>query len=292
MTAREPAEILGAQSSTRTLKLLRLLGEAGTAGASLSQLVDQSGLAKPTCRRLLLALIEEGMAAQDPTSRHYYLGREIYLLGMVAAERYGIHRIALDSVIRLAQRTGDAAFLQIRQGQNVVCLAREDGDFPLRSHVLKAGDRHLLGAGAGPLAMLAALPEAEAYLARHEAALAARYPALVPVLPGLVQETRARGYSLNRGILFPGSWGMGMAIRDPAGRVEACLSLAAVESRMQPDREPQLVAWLTEEVRLVEQRLAEGEARPALPETRRAGAATRRPAMPVRHIEMTAGSER
>jgi DNA-binding IclR family transcriptional regulator len=294
MAMPETAEILGAQSSTRTLKLLRLLGEAGTAGASLSQLVHQSGLAKPTCRRLLLALIEEGMAAQDPVSRHYYLGREIYLLGMVAAERYGIHRIALDSVIRLAQRTGDAAFLQIRQGQNVVCLAREDGDFPLRSHVLKAGDRHLLGAGAGPLAMLAALPEAEAaaYLARHAAALAARYPALVPLLPGLVEEARAQGYSMNRGILFPGSWGMGMAIRDPSGRVEACLSLAAVESRMQPDREPQLVAWLTEEVRLVEQRLAEGEARPALPETRRAGAGTRRPAMPVRIIDVMAGSER
>ena len=50
---------------------------------------------------------------------------------------------------------------------------------------------------------------------------------------------------------------MGMAIRGASGHVEACLSLAAIESRMQPEREPQLAALLAEEVRLVEQRLAE-----------------------------------
>lgn len=253
-------DVAGAQSSTRTLRLLRLLGDAGVAGASLGTLVQQSGLAKPTCRRLLMALIEEGMADQDPLTRHYFLGREIYMLGMVAAERHGIHRIALDAVERLAQKTGDAAFLQVRHGDHVVCLAREDGTYPLRSHVLKAGDRHLLGAGAGPLAILAALPEAEAaaFLDSHAAALQERYPMLAPLLPALVRESRERGYSLNRGILFPGSWGLAMAIRDPSGHVGACLSLAAVESRMQPDREPQLVSWLAEEVRLVEQRLARG----------------------------------
>jgi DNA-binding IclR family transcriptional regulator len=259
-------EMTGAQSPTRALRLLRLLGDAGAGGASLGTLVRQSGLAKPTCRRLLMALMEEGMAYQDPVSRHYFLGREIYVLGMVAAERYGIHRVALDAVERLARKTGDAAFLQVRHGDHVVCLAREDGDFPLRSHVLKAGDRHLLGAGAGPLAILGALPEAEAeaYLDQQGPALRARYPALAPLLPALVQEARQQGYSLNRGILFPGSWGLGMAIRNPSGRAEACLSLAAVESRMLPERQPELVAWLTEEVRLVEQRLARQQA-PVIP---------------------------
>jgi DNA-binding IclR family transcriptional regulator len=248
----------GAQSIGRALRVLRLLGAAGSAGAPLGLLVAQSGLAKPTCRRLLLALIEDGMAAQDPETRRYFLGREVYMLGMIASERYGIHRIALDGVSRLAQATGDAAFLQVRHGDFVVCLTREDGHYPLRSHVLKAGDRHLMGGGAGPLAILAALPPAEAqvYLDSHRELLAIRYPRLAPLLDDLVSEARARGYSLNRGILFPGSWGMAMAIREPSGRVEACLSLAAVESRMQPDREAELAGLLRQEVRLVEERLA------------------------------------
>ena len=48
-----------------------------------------------------------------------------------------------------------------------------------------------------------------------------------------------------------GAWAWRCATR---GRVEACLSLAAVENRMQADREPQLAALLAEEVRRLEQR--------------------------------------
>lgn len=253
----QPVEGLGAQSPIRTLRLLRHLGDAGAPGASLAGLVRVSGLSKPTCRRLLIALIEEGMVVQDPATRLYFLGREIYLLGIIAAERYGIHRVALESVTRLAQETGDAAFLQVRHGLDVICLTREDGNYPLRSHVLKAGDRYPLGVGAGPLAILAALPEseAEAFLAARGPQLEQRYPPLWPLLPELIQETRERGYAINRGVLFKGSSGLGMAVREPSGRVTACLSLAAVESRMQPDREPELVALLAREVRLVEQRL-------------------------------------
>lgn len=250
----------GAQSIGRALALLRLLGESAKTGASLSELVASSGLVKPTCRRILLALMEAGLVEQETPSRRYFLGPEVYVLGIIAAERYGIDRHALDGVNRLAQKTGDAAFLQVRRGNFVICLAREDGSYPIRSHVLAAGDRHPLGAGAGPLAVLAALDdeEVEAALAANARLLEADYKALpLPMIRALVRETRARGYSMNRGLLFPGSWGMGMAIRGASGRVEGCLSLAAIESRMQPDREAQLAAWLGAEVRLVEQRLQE-----------------------------------
>ena len=254
----------GAQSIGRALRLLRLLGAAGSAGASLAMLVAQSGLAKPTCRRLLLALMEDGMAAQDPETRRYSLGREIYMLGMIASERYGIQHIAMDGVARLAKATGDAAFLQVRHGDFVVCLAREDGDYPLRSHVLNVGDRHWLGGGAGPLTLLAAMSDAEVktFLETHREALLERYPHLYPQMAALVLETRGRGYALNRGLIFPGSWGMAMAIREPSGRVEACLSVAAVEGRMQPGREAELAALLAQEVRRIEERLAR-QTRPA-----------------------------
>jgi hypothetical protein len=52
---------------------------------------------------------------------------------------------------------------------------------------------------------------------------------------------------MNRGLLFPGSWGMGIAVRDADGRPGACLSLACIESRMQGEREPELARLLAEE---------------------------------------------
>ena len=256
-----PEMMSGAQSIGRALSLLRLLGANARSGASLSELVADAGLAKPTCRRILLALMEAGLVEQEIPSRRYFLGPEVYVLGTIAAERYGIDRHALDCVARLAQQTGDAAFLQVRRGNFVVCLTREDGNYPIRSHVLAAGDRHPLGGGAGPLAVLAALDddEIEAALLANERYFDVKYPALsAGLLRDLVQETRTKGYSMNRGLMFPGSWGMGMAVRGASGRVEACLSLAAIESRMQPDREPELAAWLAAEVRIVEHRLREG----------------------------------
>jgi hypothetical protein len=47
----------GTQSIGRAVALLRLVG-ASPGGAALSDLVERSGLSKPTCRRILVALIE------------------------------------------------------------------------------------------------------------------------------------------------------------------------------------------------------------------------------------------
>lgn len=245
----------GAQAIGRAAGVLRLIAARAATGATLTDLVAASGLMKPTCRRILLALIDAGLAEQDPFSRRYFLGPEAHALGAAAASRHAGDPLAHEAVIRLARLTGDAAFLQVRRGYSVECLIREDGDFPLRSHVLAAGDRHALGAGAGPLALLAALSDAdmEKALEVNRVLLEQRYPALTPgLLRDLVAETRRKGYSLNRGVLFQGSWGMGMAVRDPQGQAVFCLSIAAVESRMQPDREPQLAAWLAEEVARLE----------------------------------------
>jgi len=248
----------GTQSIGRAVTLLRLVAAEGAPGASLSGLVEASGLSKPTCRRILMALIDAGLAEQDPLTRRYLLGPEAYVLGALAAERFGIHRLALEGATRLAHETGDAAFVQVRRDWFAVCLHREDGTYPIRSHVLRAGDRYPLGAGAAGIALLAALPDADivSALTANEQLFADRYPTLTrSLLEDLVVEARQQGYGFNRGLIFPGSWGMGMAVRDPQGRPDFCLSLAAIEGRMQPDRVPHLVRLLRTEVKRLETRL-------------------------------------
>jgi DNA-binding IclR family transcriptional regulator len=250
----------GTQSIGRAAAILRVLAASPGHGTPLGAVVSETGLSKPTSRRILLALIAARLAEQDPVSRHYYLGPEACVLGSAAAHRFGLHRLAFESVLRLARETGDAAFFQIRRNFFAVCLQREDGDYPLRSHVLAAGDRHPLGVGAAGIALLAALPQddANAVLAANAAFIATRYPMLTrAMIDETVAEARTKGYSLFRGLLFPGSWGLGMAVRGPQGRYEGCLSIAAVESRMQPAREAHLADLLAEEVHRLEQRVRE-----------------------------------
>lgn len=252
--------VSGAQSVDRALGLLAVVGRHAGRGASLSVLVEESGLNKPTARRLLLALIRAGFVEQDQESRRYYLGAESYVLGSLAAPRYGLLQFAMDSVVRLSRQTEDSCFVSVRRDLVSVCLHREEGTYPVRTHALQTGFEHPLGCGAGSLAILAALPdpEIEQVIAANNEVLAASYPLLPPErIRADVKETRIKGYALNPGLIVAKSWGIGVAIRDPFGRPVGALSIAAIDSRLQEPRQTELGALLVHEALRVEQKLAQ-----------------------------------
>lgn len=252
--AAAPADTGGTQAVARALSLLSLVGRGGTQGLGLAQLAAASGLARPTARRLLLALGAARLVEQDRVTRRYHLGPETYLLAGFAAERHGIAHHARDSMVRLAHETGDTVLLTVPQDDHTLCLERVEGDFPIRTHALMRGDRKPAGVGAGALAILAALSEVEA------AALLDRVaPQVGDLMPGLREDlalARARGHALNPGRVVAGSWGLGVAIPWPDGRPAGALSIAAVENRMTPERQADLVAALHREAQAVAARLA------------------------------------
>ncbi|WP_244644620.1 IclR family transcriptional regulator [Azorhizobium oxalatiphilum] len=276
----------GTQSIERAIALLLLVGRGGTPGMRLSDLVARSGLPKPTVRRVLMALVRSGLLDQDALTRRYHIGPETYVLGTLASERFGIHALSLDNLTRLAQESGDCAFLSVPRDSYVVCLHREEGPFPIRTHVLKAGDRHPMGIGAGSLAILAALPDAEIdrIFASNTQALIKDYPAYSEaLLRGCVADARQRGYALNPGILMPGSWGIGVPVMGPDGTPAGALSIAAIESRLGDERRQELVPILRREAQLLEAALRRPSSRPDVPSNSpRARLAATRTAMKVK----------
>ncbi|SHF63364.1 transcriptional regulator, IclR family [Loktanella atrilutea] len=261
----------GSQAVDRALLLLQITGQAAGRGVSLSDLIAASGLGKPTVRRLMLALIRRGLVEQDVATRAYHLGEEAYVLGTLATPRHGLLEIAADAVVRLAKASGDTAFVNMRRGAAAVCLHREEGSFPIRTLALETGAQHPLGIGAGSLAMLSALPDAEVevVLADNADRMAADYPSYdAALLRSDVAATRARGFALNPGRIVAGSWGVGVALRRPDGTVAGALSIAAIDSRMQPPRDAELAAMLTREAREIETRLARRMPRTATEDAR------------------------
>ncbi|MGU3494583.1 IclR family transcriptional regulator [Xanthobacteraceae bacterium A53D] len=264
----------GTQSIERAIALLLLVGRGGTPGMRLSDLVARSGLPKPTVRRVLVALVRAGLLDQDPLTRRYHIGPETYVLGTLASERFGIHALSLDGLTRLAQQSGDCAFLSVARDSYVVCLHREEGPFPIRTHVLKAGDRHPMGIGAGSLAILAALQDTEIdrIFEANALPLSKDYPAYSEaLLRQCVADTRARGYALNPGILMPGSWGIGVPVMGLDGMPVGALSIAAIESRLGEERRNELVPLLRHEAHLLEAALR----RPSTPRTEAASVSPR-----------------
>ncbi|SDP47708.1 transcriptional regulator, IclR family [Phyllobacterium sp. OV277] len=254
-----PASLSGSQSVDRALGLLSLVSYFGDQGGSLSEIVEQSGLNKPTTRRLLLALIRSGLVEQDVQTRRYYLGQEAYVLGTLATRRYGLLQIARDSLSILSAKTQDTSFLSIQRETYTVCLHREEGTYPIRTHALQAGYRHPLGVGGGSLAILSTMPddEIDIILAANETVLLADYPNLSPrQIREDIATAREQGFALNPGRILANSWGIGLAIHFPDGRAAGALSIAAIDSRMQPERQLELAALMRIEAKKIEARLA------------------------------------
>jgi DNA-binding IclR family transcriptional regulator len=145
-------------------------------------------------------------------------------------------------VRRLAVETEESAFFSARRGHETVCLVREDGSFPIRSHVLYEGLRLPLGVASAGIVILAFMPGAEvaSYLAEHD--LTATYGAHhnAEAVRVRLAETLRTGFAVNPGLLVPGSWGIGAAVFDSAGRPQWALSLTGIEQRFGAARRREL----------------------------------------------------
>lgn len=229
----------GAQAVARAAHLLRLVTASGADGAALHDLARLADLSRSTTHRLLSALRAEGLVDRDDATTRWMPGPDLFLMGTVAAARYDVTALARDIVRSLAVKTEESAFLSVRRADETVCLLREEGSFPIRSFVLSEGVRFPLGVASAGLAILSFLPDhdVDAYLDRHPD-LREHWGRLHGEKPlrARIAETKERGYAINPGLIVEGSWGIGAAVFDRAGRPEWALSLTGVEFRFGPDR--------------------------------------------------------
>jgi DNA-binding IclR family transcriptional regulator len=240
----------GTQAVERAVDVLRAIAAHGDEGARLVDLVERLGLSKPTVHRLVAALVEQNIAAQDPATRRYYLGLELFSLGALAGRRLDLRRIAADALTSLADETQDTVFLSIPDGIDSVCIARYEGQFPIKALTMSVGERRPLGIGAGSLAILSALPDAE--IQSVLTANAARYRPYAPdissdILRQRITETRSQGFAASAfffasGFAIPGMNAGGVPITMQHGVTLGAVSIAAVPERLQPARRETVVA--------------------------------------------------
>ncbi|NHQ75314.1 IclR family transcriptional regulator [Roseovarius gahaiensis] len=250
--------LTGSQSVDRAFDLLHIVGGCGDDGASLQALVERSELTRPTVYRLISALIRASLVERDAVTDRFHLGEGASALGLIAESRHGVHTLARDSTLRLAADSEDTAFFGARRGSWSLCLLREEGRFPIRSHILAAGQRYPLGVGAHGIALLAALEdwEVDIVLSETEAAHAKHYPALTrPLLRDLIEETRAVGWALNRGLIHENAWAMGRVVTDNENRVVGALSIGAMKDRFSHSRQSELAELLSREAERISAQL-------------------------------------
>lgn len=230
------AEKTGVQSVERIFALIEALA-AHPAGTGLQQLAQETGLAKSTVHRLLASLVGLGYAVQDRQTGRYRLTLKMFELSSGIVNSLDIMGVAKLHLERLAQRTGEAVHLVIRDGRDIVYIYKtESGPMRMSSRVGLRSPLYCTGVGK---AILAALPDNEVNeIWRHSSPqkLTGHTITDLPSLRAQLAEVRACGYAIDDEENELGIRCVAVAVPGPGGRPECAFSISGLAPYMSDDR--------------------------------------------------------
>lgn len=228
----------GAQAIDRACALLKEIARNGMAGVRLVDLTASSGLTRPTVHRMLQSLSAADFVRQDPTTKRYKLGAAIYGLALAAPSPLDSLAELRPLLDELAARTGDAAYLMLRRGDEVQCLARAEGSAPIRTYLIDVGALRPIGTTIAGIAMIAPLSddEVDAILLRTAAAMRQYRNATPEYVRREIDFTRQHGYCVSEGIFIKGATGISAAVPRADGAPFLAISLSAISSRVPKSR--------------------------------------------------------
>jgi len=200
-------------------------------GATPSQIAERTGTNRSTAFRLLASLESAGLVDRDADGGRYRLGLGLLRFGDAVRRRLDLVELAEPALVRLRDAVRQSVYLSVRVEWEAVCLHRLAGP-EVDVLAWQVGARLPLHVGAGPRALLAAMPDAELerWLRAGGERTTLRGPMSEADLRRVVEETRARGWSLNREDLTAGVASLGAVVRDGAGSPVAAVSIAGLAS--------------------------------------------------------------
>lgn len=241
----EAAPPAGTQSIRRAVAALREVATYNQNGIRLVDLVEHLEIERSTAHRILQCLVFEGLLSEKSPGNRYVLGPLAYELGLAAGKRFNLADQLQPYLQAIADETGDVVFLSVRSGLATTCIARVEGNYPVKAYTRSIGDRRPLGFGCVGTVVLAQLPDAKvrAMLERNAGALKTFAKTTPEAAFSRVLQARRDGVSLHERATH-GLKAIAAPVLSPAGKLIAVISICALSSRMQDDRLPKLVASL------------------------------------------------
>jgi IclR family acetate operon transcriptional repressor len=243
------------QSLARANDILEVVMRSQGGTARLSEIATAVGLNKTTVFNLAESLAALGFLARAPQTRGYRLGLRNLELGRVVAQRTEITELCRPALVRLCRDTKETVNLAVPYLTSAMIVESYEGSYGVRP-TSYAGTQAPYHATACGKALLASMPPA----VRDEICRASALRQLTPntisnraTLEADLEETRKRGYAIEREENEIGASCVAMAIRDGFGHACASISVAGLVQRMTADSIEGIVALLAAEVAKIEQ---------------------------------------
>ena len=225
------------------LSTLRVLEEvAARQPIGVSELARVTAMPKSSVQRCLVTLQQAGwLRIVDNERTRWGVTMKALTIGLRGTGEQDLRDLARPVVKRLAAETSETVHFSVRDGDDIVVIAREDSTHVVRVFI-EVGSRVPLRASSAGLAILAGLDAAEVdeVLGRSVEGFAEPVPSAEEAA-GEIARTAERGYALNGSAWFrPHVTSLGAAVANAAGRPFAGLTLAVPEMRFSPTDEERL----------------------------------------------------
>src|SRR5690625_2817004 len=202
-----------------------VLGALEAGPATLAQLVQSTGLARPTAHRLAVALEYHHLVSRDMQGR-FILGPRLGELATAAGEDR-LLAAAGPVLSALRDHTGESAQLYRRQGEQRICVAGAERPMGLRDSIPVGSTLTMLAGSAAQVLLAWEEPDR-----LHRGLQGAKFTATI--LSGV----RRRGWAQSVSEREPGVASVSAPVRGPSGRVVAAVSISGPVERLsrQPGR--------------------------------------------------------
>ncbi len=229
------------QSLGRAFGMLELIAQRQD-GISLVELAREAGLHSSTAFHLVRTMVALGYVRQNPDSKRYTIGRQLFALAAGAHDEANLVFVASPILKDLARVTAEACHIALRVGDDVVTVSKSEGSSPIRMAERLGAVRPAYCTAIGKV-LLAAQSNAqiEAYLSRIALR---RFTANTIVdrarLLRELEAVRAAGYAVDDAEFNADARCIAAPVRDFTGHVSAVIGISGPIWRVTTDVLPHL----------------------------------------------------
>ena len=215
------------QTTAASLRIVDEILELG--GASLTDLVEATGMARSTVHSHLRTLAAYGYVVNE--DNRYHLGAKFCHLGDYVRTGKEYHRIAEEVIAQLDEESTMEVDFAVEEHGRIVSLYG-NLDFSNLPRFLIDGSPFHVHTTASGKAIIAHYDESQVRAIIDRWGLPAATDRSITTEEALFEElarVREQGFAENRGEAIEGFWAMGKAVRSPRGGVYGSLNLSGPE---------------------------------------------------------------
>jgi len=223
---------------------------------STKQIIDRTGMTRNRIMRLVGTLLHQGYLMEGPDPGSYTTGPKLLSLGKVFESNHNLLYLIRPVLKELALKTGESATFYIREGDERVVLAREEGTQAIRLYV-SVGQRMDLHSGASGKVLLAWTPDSERDILLAKGMLKRYTDHTVTdaeILRKELEHIRQSGYAVSEGERNPDAFALAAPVFERKDHLVGAISIAGPISRFKPDNRKSYLKSLLHAVQSLSER--------------------------------------